>query len=120
VTVFRLGATIALACVSGIHGQGIAALTPPVFPLQETPDTSNLFPMAPCGGFKLEEATIDEMQTAMQNGALTSVQLVTCYLLRALQVDEYIKSVLKNSRRALSYYHSGTLTARFPQFNLAV
>jgi amidase len=86
-----LCAAITLAWVVGVHGQGFAALTPPLFPMQENADTSNLFPMAPCGSFKLEEATIDEMQTAMHNGTLTSVQLVTCYLLRVLQVDEYIK-----------------------------
>jgi len=77
--------------VASAAGQEFAALTPPLFPLQQDADSSNLFPMAPCGSFTLAEATIDEMQAAMQNGTLTSVQLVGCYLLRTLQVDEYIK-----------------------------
>jgi amidase len=88
---FRLLSTVALACLLGAHAQDIAALTPPLFPLQKDADSSNLFPMSSCGSFHLEEATIDEMQTAMHNGTLTSVQLVACYLLRTLQVDEYIK-----------------------------
>ena len=50
-----------------------------------------LFPVLPCGKFNLEEATIDEMQAAMNNGTLTSVQLVGCYVLRTFQTDPYIK-----------------------------
>lgn len=49
------------------------------------------FPMPLCRGFKLEEASIDELQHAMSNGTLTSVQLVFCYLKRVYQVDEYIR-----------------------------
>jgi amidase len=63
----------------------------PVFPLQENADTDRLFPMALCNGFKLEEATIDQMQDAMKKGKLTSQQLVICYLQRQYQTDEYIK-----------------------------
>ncbi|KAK7916889.1 Amidase [Apiospora marii] len=48
----------------------------PLFPLQEHADSTQLFPMPPCGGFQLEEATIDQMQAAMGNGTITSVQLV--------------------------------------------
>jgi len=47
--------------------------------------------MARCGSFKLEEATIDDMQKAMAKGTLTSVQLVQCYMLRNYQTDDYIK-----------------------------
>lgn len=49
--------------------------------------------MAPCGNFsfKLEEATIDDMQTAMAKGTLTSVQLVQCYIFRNYLIDDYIK-----------------------------
>lgn len=50
-----------------------------------------LFPVLPCGKFKLEEATIDDMQAAMNAGTLTSVQLVGCYVLRTFQTDLYIK-----------------------------
>jgi len=63
----------------------------PVFPLQENAGTTKLFPMPMCNGFKLEEATIDQMQTAMKKGALTSQQLVLCYLQRNYQTDDYIK-----------------------------
>lgn len=57
-----------------------------------------LFPVLPCGKFKLEEATIDQMQAAMEAGTLTSVQLVGCYVLRTFQTDLYIKYVPSNLR----------------------
>jgi hypothetical protein len=63
----------------------------PVFPLQENAETEKLFPMALCNGFKLEEATIDQMQEAMKKGKLTSQQLVVCYMQRTYQTNEYIK-----------------------------
>jgi amidase len=65
--------------------------TPPLLPLMKDAGTNNLFPMADCFGFKLEEATIDEMQKALEDGKLTSVQLVMCYILRAHQTQNYIK-----------------------------
>lgn len=69
-----------------------AVLTPAsLFPLQENVDSTKLFPMAPCGSFKLEEATIDDMQKAMAKGTLTSVQLTECYMTRNYQTDDYIK-----------------------------
>lgn len=49
------------------------------------------FPMPSCDGFKLEEATIDQLQEAMSNGTLTSVKIVMCYLQRIFQTDEYIR-----------------------------
>ncbi|KAK7973441.1 hypothetical protein PG988_007575, partial [Apiospora saccharicola] len=67
----------------------------PFFPLQEHADSAQLFPMPPCGGFQLEEATIDQMQTAMGNGTLTSVQLVTCYMMRTYQTQEYANSLIQ-------------------------
>ncbi|KAM5354536.1 hypothetical protein ACJ41O_001183 [Fusarium nematophilum] len=69
--------------------------TPNLLPLQENAGTENLFPMGDCNGFELEEATIDEMQRAMRSGKLTSVQLVTCYLVRTYQTKEYINSVMQ-------------------------
>ena len=63
----------------------------PIFPLQENAETSQLFPMPLCNGFRLEEATIDQMQDAMKKGKLTSQQLVVCYLQRVYQTDDYIK-----------------------------
>ena len=53
--------------------------------------SSQLFAMPLCYGFKLEEASIDDLQKAMSNGSLTSVQIVTCYMQRAFQTGEYIK-----------------------------
>lgn len=65
--------------------------TPPLLPLEANAGSDNLFPMDSCFGFKLHEATIDEMQEAMRKGKLTSVQLVTCYMTRAHQTQQYIK-----------------------------
>ena len=67
------------------------SMNPNLIPLQQNADTENLFPMADCNGFKLEEATFTEMQDAMKAGKLTSVQLVTCYLIRTEQTQNYIK-----------------------------
>lgn len=65
--------------------------TPALFPLQQDVGTADLFPMTDCFGFKLEEASIDEMQRAMEKGKLNSVGLVTCYMTRAFQTEQYIK-----------------------------
>ena len=54
-------------------------------------DPANLFPMPPCNGITLEEATIDQLQAAMNSCKLTSVQLVMCYMTRISQTDGYIK-----------------------------
>jgi amidase len=60
--------------------------------LQDGSNVDNgLFPMPLCRGFKLEEASIDQLQQAMSNGTLTSVQIVLCYLKRIYQIDEYIR-----------------------------
>ncbi|KAI1792237.1 amidase signature domain-containing protein [Ganoderma leucocontextum] len=69
--------------------------TPNMMPLQENAGTDNLFLMEDCSGFKLHEATFDEMQDVMSRGELTSVQLVACYLVRTYQTQEYIHSVLQ-------------------------
>ena len=62
-----------------------------VFPKLEDAGSPDLFVMPLCGTFKLEEATINQMQSAMSNGTLTSVQLCLCYLQRALQTQNYLK-----------------------------
>ena len=62
-----------------------------VFPLQQNAGTIGLFPMPLCKGFKLEEATIDQMQQALNQSQLSSQQLVMCYLQRIYQTHEYIK-----------------------------
>jgi amidase len=66
-------------------------MTPNLIPLQQNAGSDDLFPMADCFGFKLHEATIDQMQAAMAKGNLTSVQLVSCYLTRQFQTQQYLK-----------------------------
>lgn len=63
------------------------------FPILTNPSdpARNPFPMPPCNGVTLEEATIDQLQDYMENGRLTSVQIVTCYMQRMFQVDGYTK-----------------------------
>lgn len=53
--------------------------------------SDELFPMRRCHGFKLEEATIDDIQTQLSLGKLTSVDLVECYTGRIFQTDGYVK-----------------------------
>lgn len=65
----------------------------PVFPQKNA--TTDLFPMAPCNGVTLEEATIDDLQSHLRDRKLTSMQLVTCYLQRLFQVGDNIKYVSK-------------------------
>ncbi len=82
-----LSAAALLTAVAAFDTQ----FTPSLIPLQENANSTALFPMADCHGFKLEEATIDQMQEAMKKGSLTSVKLVGCYLTRTFQTEEYIK-----------------------------
>ncbi len=70
------------------------------FPSLQNANTSELFPMPKCGGFTLQEATIDQMQAAMKNGILTSTQLVLCYMERAWQTQGYLKSEASGSTPA--------------------
>jgi hypothetical protein len=49
------------------------------------------FLMADCYGLPLEEATIDEMQSWMSTGKLTSRELTLCFLGRILQLNDYVK-----------------------------
>jgi amidase len=60
------------------------------FPRLGAPGAS-LFPMRLCHGFKLEEASVDDLQKRMSNGSLTSVQLLDCYLDRIYQTQPYLK-----------------------------
>jgi len=80
------------------------------FPILEngTLADSGQFPMPMCRGFTLEEATIDQMQDALNHGNLTSAQLAMCYLKRVYQTDSYIRQVANlvyeqwlTSRRAI-------------------
>lgn len=49
------------------------------------------FPMRRCHGFKLEEATVDQIQERLENGTFTSVELLECYLDRVHQTQPYLK-----------------------------
>ncbi|KAM0269045.1 hypothetical protein ACHAQH_009842 [Verticillium albo-atrum] len=90
---------LAVACATGAHlahAQFGTGISPLLFPLLENADSADLFPMGTCGdGFELEEATIDEMQQAMEAGKLTSHQLVLCYLQRTYQTQDYTKSLMQ-------------------------
>jgi amidase len=44
-----------------------------------------------CKGFSIEEATIDELQQYMATSNLSSVQLLSCYMQRYYQTNQYIK-----------------------------
>ena len=56
-------------------------------------DATARFPMSTCNGMVIEEASIDELQQALEDGSFTSVQLLWCYLERIHQVEEYVTSV---------------------------
>ncbi|GME66156.1 amidase signature domain-containing protein [Neofusicoccum parvum] len=58
-------------------------------------DNADVFPMPLCSGFELEEATIDELQDALNSGALTSVEIVLCYLQRIQQTDAYLRAIMQ-------------------------
>lgn len=68
---------------------------PYYFPPQDAASTPGLFPMPICHDVILAEATIDQLQDYMSNGALTSLQLLKCYLKRVNQVDGYINSIIE-------------------------
>ncbi|KAF2461849.1 amidase signature domain-containing protein [Lineolata rhizophorae] len=87
------GADNETQCVLGVDP--LEEPYPIEFPPMESANTPALFPMEDCNGVTLEEATIDQLQDAMSNGLLTSVQLGLCYLNRVYQTDEYINSVLE-------------------------
>jgi amidase len=54
---------------------------------------AKLFPMRHCHGFKLEEASVDQIQERLENGTFTSVELLECYLDRVHQTQPYLKYV---------------------------
>ncbi|KAK3112758.1 hypothetical protein LTR53_010618 [Teratosphaeriaceae sp. CCFEE 6253] len=113
----RPRAAILLACAAlaqqsaaGYHTANATALAeaqiltdpfPYYFP-QLNASSTRLFAMPLCHGVKIEETTIDQLQSYMANGSLSSVQLLDCYLHRVHQTDEYINSVLELNPDALS------------------
>jgi amidase len=78
-----------------IENQELESPYPYEFPVLQNGslEDSGQFPMPLCHGFKLEEATIDQLQQALSNGTLTSVKLAKCYLKRIYQTDGYIRYV---------------------------
>ena len=76
-----------------VETQTLESPYPYIFPLLQNGSQadSGQFPMPMCHGFKLEEATIDELQEELSSGRLTSVKLVLCYLRRIYQTDSYIQ-----------------------------
>ena len=79
----NLTETDSLAASQVLHDE-VSAWFPPQ-------DGTNAFSMPLCNGFRLEEATIDDIQDALTNGHLTSVDLVLCYLQRIQQTQNYIR-----------------------------
>ncbi|KAJ5310101.1 uncharacterized protein N7443_002562 [Penicillium atrosanguineum] len=64
------------------------------FPRLGSPGAS-LFPMRHCHGFKLEEASVDDIQERLTNGSFNSVQLLECYLDRIYQTQPYLNAILQ-------------------------
>ncbi|KAH1341866.1 hypothetical protein KXV68_007532 [Aspergillus fumigatus] len=71
------------------------------FPLLGT-GGSSLFPMRPCHGIQLEEATIDNLQEYLSSGKLTTLQLLHCYLDRISQTDSYLNAILQHNPDAFA------------------
>ena len=65
--------------------------TPFPFYFPDDRDLNNLFPMPNCHGLILEEATVDDLQNAMNKGLLTSTKIALCYLQRIYQTNDYTK-----------------------------
>ncbi|PYH49294.1 amidase family protein [Aspergillus saccharolyticus JOP 1030-1] len=63
---------------------------------------SDLFPMRLCHGFKLEEASIDEIQAELEAKNFTGVQLLQCYLERIYQVQPYVNAVMQLNPDAMT------------------
>jgi amidase len=76
-----------------VEAQVLESPYPYYFPVLQagSGSDSGQFPMPLCHGFKLEEATIDQLQDAMEDGKLSSKKLVGCYLQRIYQTDFYIR-----------------------------
>lgn len=60
-------------------------------------DGAAQFPMRTCHGFKLEEATIDQIQAELAIGTFTTVELLDCYMDRVYQTQPYLKYVTLKS-----------------------
>ncbi|KAH7038380.1 amidase signature domain-containing protein [Microdochium trichocladiopsis] len=60
------------------------------------------FPMPKCKGVDIEDLSIEILQSFMVAGKLTSRDLVSCYLARIEQTNEYLKSVSEVNPDALA------------------
>ncbi|KAJ6184871.1 hypothetical protein N7519_006172 [Penicillium mononematosum] len=65
-------------------------------------DGAAQFAMRPCHGFKLEEATIDQIQAELEIGTFTGVQLLECYMDRVHQTQPYLNAILQVNPDAFS------------------
>jgi amidase len=76
-----------------VESQTLESPYPYEFPVLQNGslEDSGQFPMPWCHGFKLEEATIYQLQQELSSGRLSSVQLALCYLQRIYQTDGYIR-----------------------------
>ena len=72
-----------------VSSENLESPFPYYFP--DLTNMENLFPMLDCHGVVLEEATVDQLQDAMNMGQLTSTTIALCYLQRIYQTDEYTK-----------------------------
>lgn len=80
-----------------------AQIVPDPFPyIFADEDSTNLFPMPPCKGHPIEEASIDQLQSYMTSGQLTAVDILTCYIARYDQINFYINSVLQLNPDAMA------------------
>ncbi|KAF2641810.1 glutamyl-tRNA amidotransferase subunit A [Massarina eburnea CBS 473.64] len=93
--VLLLGSVTGAQNASVLGADPLQAPYPYYFPPIGSANSTELFPMPSCHGVRLEEATIDRLQSHMSNGTLTSVQLLRCYLKRVRQVDKYIASIIE-------------------------
>ncbi|CAG8158901.1 unnamed protein product [Penicillium olsonii] len=71
------------------------------FPRLGAPGASQ-FPMRRCHGFKLEEATVDQIQERLANGTFSTVELLACYLDRVYQTQPYLNAILQLNPDAFS------------------
>ncbi|BCS25086.1 amidase family protein [Aspergillus puulaauensis] len=58
---------------------------------------ADLFPMRPCKGHQLLEASIDDLQQLLSAGKLTTVDLLQCYLERIHQTDSYLNAIIQHN-----------------------
>ncbi|KAL5336555.1 alpha-glucosidase [Aspergillus crustosus] len=66
------------------------------FPPLET-NGAGLYPMRPCKGQQLLEASIDDLQVLLSAGKLTSMDLLQCYIDRIYQTDSYLRAILQHN-----------------------